>query len=60
MMMTWDIFAQPLNAKAKKQKHDSLRISVKMSKTAAACMRLFCLAKAAGVEHLTARRSAAG
>ncbi len=59
MMMTADIFAQPFDAKGK-AKQDSLRISVKMSKTAAACMRLFCLAKAAGVEHLTARRSAAG
>lgn len=49
-----------IECQSKKAKQDSLRISVKMSKTAAACMRLFCRAKAAGVEHLTARRSAAG
>lgn len=52
------MFAQPLINKDSKQ--DLLRMSVKISKTAAACMRLFCLAKAAGVEHLTACLSAAG
>lgn len=59
MMMTGEIFAQPLIIQKEKQKYDSLRISVKISNTAAACIRLFCLAKAAGVEHLTARPSAA-